>query len=71
MIALPPAIAAETAEDAVAAEAIDVKTQVNQRGFDLPQLRYLDSFQYCPGISLELLENAAFPFASRSGLSYR
>jgi hypothetical protein len=31
----------------------------------------LDSFQYFPGISLELLENAAFPFASRRALKYR
>jgi hypothetical protein len=30
---------------------------------------FLDSFQYSPGISLELLENAAFPFASRRALS--
>ena len=32
---------------------------------------FLDSFQYFPGISLELLENAAFPFASRRALKYR
>jgi hypothetical protein len=32
---------------------------------------FLDSFQYFPGISLELLENAAFPFASRRPLKYR
>jgi hypothetical protein len=32
---------------------------------------FLDSFQYLPGISLELLENAAFPFASRRALKYR
>jgi hypothetical protein len=32
---------------------------------------FLDSFQYCHGISLELLENAAFPFASRRTLKYR
>ncbi len=31
----------------------------------------LDSFQYFPGISLELLEIAAFPFASRRALKYR
>jgi len=31
----------------------------------------LDSFQYFSGISLELLENAAFPFASRRALKYR
>jgi hypothetical protein len=31
----------------------------------------LDSFQYFPRISLELLENAAFPFASRRPLKYR
>jgi hypothetical protein len=47
------------------------KTPENQREFDLPQHRCLDSFQYFPGISLELLENAAFPFASRSSLPYR
>ncbi|MCK1515756.1 hypothetical protein IVB22_25015 [Bradyrhizobium sp. 190] len=38
---------------------------------DLPQHRCLDSFQYFPRISLELLENAAFPFASRRALKYR
>jgi hypothetical protein len=32
---------------------------------------FLDSFQCFPGISLELLENAAFPFASRRALKYR
>jgi hypothetical protein len=32
---------------------------------------FLDSFQSFPGISLELLENAAFPFASRRALKYR
>ena len=32
---------------------------------------FLDSFQYFPGVSLELLENAAFPFASRRALKYR
>jgi hypothetical protein len=32
---------------------------------------FLDSFQSFPGISLELLENAAFPFASRRSLKYR
>jgi len=32
---------------------------------------FLDSFQYFPGISLELLENAAFPFASPRALPYR
>jgi hypothetical protein len=32
---------------------------------------FLDSFQCSPGISLELLENAAFPFASRRALKYR
>jgi len=32
---------------------------------------FLDSFQYFRGISLELLENAAFPFASRRALKYR
>src|SRR5437016_9959735 len=31
----------------------------------------LDSFQYFHGVSLELLENAAFPFASRRALKYR
>ena len=31
----------------------------------------LDSFQSFSGISLELLENAAFPFASRRPLKYR
>jgi len=30
----------------------------------------LDSFQYFPGSSLELLEIAAFPFASRRTLKY-
>ncbi|WP_156908563.1 hypothetical protein [Bradyrhizobium murdochi] len=47
------------------------ETPGNQRPFDLPQHRLLDSFQKFPGISLELLENAAFPFASRSSLPYR
>ena len=32
---------------------------------------FLDSFQCSPGISLELLEIAAFPFASRRALKYR
>jgi hypothetical protein len=31
----------------------------------------LDSFQYFRGSSLELLENAAFPFASGRTLKYR
>jgi hypothetical protein len=31
----------------------------------------LDSFQSLTGISLELLENAAFPFASGRALQYR
>jgi hypothetical protein len=31
----------------------------------------LDSFQDVPGISLELLENAPFPFASHRALEYR
>jgi hypothetical protein len=74
MIPLHPAIAAETAEVAMAAAvvaAIDTGSIGNQRRFDLPQYRYLDSFQYSPGISLESLENAAFPFASRRSLKYR
>jgi hypothetical protein len=53
------------------AAAIDTKSPVNQHEFDLPQHRCLDSFQYSSGISLELLENAAFPFASPSALPYR
>jgi hypothetical protein len=32
---------------------------------------FLDSFQCFHGVSLELLENAAFPFASRRALKYR
>ena len=35
------------------------------------QTAFLDSFQYFPGISLDLFENAAFPFASRRALEYR
>jgi hypothetical protein len=53
------------------AAAIDTKTPVNPREFDLAQHRCLDSFQYSSGISLELLENAPFPFASPSALPYR
>jgi hypothetical protein len=41
------------------------------RRFDLPQYSFLDSFQGRRGISLELLENAAFPFASRRAVKYR
>jgi hypothetical protein len=47
------------------------KSPVNPPELDLPQHRFLDSFQYLPAISLELLENAAFPFASPSALPYR
>jgi hypothetical protein len=47
------------------------ETPANQHQFDLPQHRFLDSFQCLPRISLELLENAAFPFASRRSLPYR
>jgi hypothetical protein len=39
--------------------------------FDLPQQRFLDSFQDAFGISLESLEKTVFPFASRRGLKYR
>jgi hypothetical protein len=67
MIPLRPARAEGTA---VVVAAIDAENQI-QQGFDLPQHRCLDSFQYFPGISLELLENAAFPFASRRALKYR
>jgi hypothetical protein len=42
----------------------------NERHFDPVQQGFLDSFQSVPRASLESLENAAFPFASRRGLKY-
>jgi hypothetical protein len=76
MIPLHPAIAAavtvEAMEEAEAVVAIDRgNTAQISAALVYRNAAFLDSFQYCPGISLELLENAAFPFASRRALPYR
>ncbi|WKA30165.1 hypothetical protein [Bradyrhizobium roseum] len=49
------------------------QTQATKFSLSVIQLNdtLLESFQYLAGISLELLENAAFPFASRRALKYR
>lgn len=54
------------------AEAIDAAHPAERpRHFDLTQSSFLDSFQCESGVSLESLEKAVFPFASRCGLKYR
>jgi hypothetical protein len=52
------------------AAAIDAAEPVKDRDSDLPQQPYLDSIQSAFAGSLELLECAVFPFASRRGLKY-
>jgi hypothetical protein len=52
------------------AAAIDATEPVKDRDFDLPQQPFLDSIQSVFAGSLELLESAVFPFASRRGVTY-
>ena len=68
-----PAIPVGIAEAAMAAVVVAINTRKTRRFSAGVTYRtaFLDSFQYFPGISLELLENAAFPFASRRALKYR
>ena len=74
MVVATEAIAevAATVEAAAAeAEAINAGSPPkNERHFDPVQQGFLNSFQSVPGASLESLENAVFPFASRRGLKY-
>jgi hypothetical protein len=54
------------------AAVIDATEPVKDRDFDfdLPQQPFLDSIQSVFAGSLELLESAVFPFASRRGVTY-
>jgi bacterioferritin-associated ferredoxin len=69
---IPPpiiqAVRATAEEVAAAAEATDTERRCAEPGPAVVDI--LDSFQSLPGISLESLEKAVFPFASCSGLTY-
>jgi len=64
-------IAEEAAVTAAVVAAINARKTRRFSAGVIYRTAFLDSFQYFPGISLELLENAAFPFASRRALKYR
>ena len=71
-LATPSAGTAEEAAATVAAVVINWKFCEQFAGILIYRNRHiLDSFQCWPIISLELLQNTAFPFASGRALKYR